>query len=164
MAGWIVHALRLAGALLSVGGLVWSGVAWIWGGGLAAVFSLLGPPEYAALAVIFSGASVYSGWHFCRPFLPSRRLEAMSEDIANTRRSLAWMVGKSQDLAGHYEEQVRIVARALDEIKVPHPPLTGRNAVESWNGFLIRLQAEARIRNIRCARALWETMQMEQEE
>lgn len=53
MAGWIVHALRLAGALLSVGGLVWSTVAWIWGGGLATVFSLLGPPEYAALAVIF---------------------------------------------------------------------------------------------------------------
>lgn len=87
----------------------------------------------------------------------------MSEDIASTRRSLAWMVGNSRDLAGHDEEQVRIVGRMLDEIRVPHPPLTGRSAVESWNRFLIRLQAEARIRNIRCARTLWETMQQEQD-
>lgn len=164
MAGWIVHALRIAGAVASLGGAVWSIVAWIWGGGLAAVFSLLGPPEYAALATMFSVMFSYSTWRLCEPFLPSRRLEAMSESLQSTRRSLSFISNPaSKELKGHYAEDVRMVARALDEITIPHPPVAGKNVVVNWLEFLIRIHAEARIGNIRCARSVWKELKQEQE-
>lgn len=159
MAGWILHALRLAGALLSVGGLAWSGVAWIWGGGLA----VLGAPEYASLLAMFTVALAFCCWQLCQPFLPSRRLEAMSEDILRARRSLDWIRGKkSPSIQGRIEEEIRIVSRGLDGIKVPHPPIEG--GVQDWYAFLVRLQAEAKTKNARCARTIWEKMQREQED
>ena len=163
MAGWIPHVRRLVGAVVSLGGAVWSIVAWIWGGGLAAVFSYLGPPEFASLLAMFTAAMVFFCWRLCQPFLPSRRLEAMSEDILGARRSLDWIRGKkSSSIQGRIEEEIRIVARELDGIKVPHPPIEG--SVKDWYAFLVRLQAEAKTRNARCARAIWEKMQRELED
>ena len=156
MAGWILRALRLAGALLSVGGLVWSGVAWICGGGVA----VLGAPEYASLLAMFTVALAFCCWQLCHP---SRRLEAMSEDILRARRSLDWIRGKKlSSIQGHIEEEIRIVSRGLDGIKVPHPPIEG--GVQDWYAFLVRLQAEAKTQNVRCARTIWEKIQREQED
>ena len=159
MAGWIPHVWRLVGAVVSLGGAVWSGVAWIWGGGLA----VLGAPEYASLLAMFTVALAVCCWQLCQPFFPSRRLEAMAEDILRARRSLDWIRGeKSPSVQGYIEEEIRIVSRELDGIKVPHPPIEG--SVEDWYAFLVRLQAEAKTRNARCARVIWEKMQREQED
>ena len=89
----------------------------------------------------------------------------MSEDMLSARRSLPFISGSdSRELRGHYAEAVRVIARALDEIKVPRPPVAGKSAVGNWIEFLIRIQAEAKIRNIRCARAIWKEMQGEQKD
>ncbi len=66
---------------------------------------------------------------------------------------------RSQPLSGYDEEKVRKLARALDELKIPHPPMTGETVVEDWHRFLVRLGAEARVRNICGARRLWKEMQ-----
>ncbi len=66
---------------------------------------------------------------------------------------------RSQPLSGYDEEKVRKLARALDELKIPHPPMTGETVVEDWHRFLVRLGAEARVRNICGTRRLWNEMQ-----
>ena len=66
---------------------------------------------------------------------------------------------RPRPLSGCDEEEVRKLARALDELKIPHPSVTGGTVVEDWHRFLIRLGAEARVLNICGARRLWKEMQ-----
>ena len=88
----------------------------------------------------------------------------MVDEITHARRELSQISGiRKQELRGYREEQARMIARTLDELKIPHPPLTGMDSVVNWHRFLIRLKAEAKIRNVRCARAVWKTMQQERE-
>ena len=69
--------------------------------------------------------------------------------------------GRPQLLSWYNDEKVRKLAKALDELKIPHPPVTGKTGGIDWHRFLIRLGAEARVRNIRCARLLWKEMRGE---
>ena len=156
----------LAWLVASLGGEVWTLVSWSLGGGLK-VLGELGPPEYAALAAMFGAVFLYSSWTLAQPLRPSRRLESMIVEMTTVRARLGPNIfyddfrqeSRSQPLSGYDEEQVRKLARALDELKIPHPAVTGETVVEDWHRFLVRLGAEARVRNIRGARRLWKEMQ-----
>ena len=157
--------------LASLGGWVWTLVSWSWGGGLK-VLGELGPPEYAALTAMFGAVFLYSSWTLAQPLRPSRRLRSMIDEMTTVRGSMGNHIGHDQlsnrrvrqqsrprPLPGYYEEKVRKLARALDKLKIPHPPVTGETVGEDWHRFLIRLGAEARVRNICGARRLWKEMQ-----
>ena len=156
--------------LASLGGEVWTLVSWSWGGGLK-VLGELGPPEYAALTAMFGAVFLYSSWTLAQPLRPSRRLGSMIDEMMTVRGSMEHhifydqlnrrvrQVSRPQPLSGYEEEGVRKLARALDELKIPHPPVTGETVVEDWHRFLIRLGAEARVRNICSTRRLWKEMQ-----
>ena len=156
--------------LISFGGQAWTLVSWIWGGGLT-ILGDLGPPEYSALTAMFSVVLVYSTCALVQPFRPSTRLEQLCDEIARMRRSLEYYtesttrsrrglasVHYAQVLSGQHEEQLRSLARALDGLSIPHPSITEGNVAANWRQFLIRLFAEARVRNIRCARHLFGKM------
>lgn len=159
--------------LLSFGGEVWTLVSWFWDGGLK-VLGEIGPPEYAALAAMFGAVFLYSSWTLAQPFRPSRRLESMIDEMTTVRRSMeqhiaydrlngrlnrrARQESRLRPLAGHDQEDVRKLARALDELKISHPLVTGKTVAEDWHRFLIRLGAEARVRNISGAQRLWKEM------
>ncbi len=156
---------QLLAWLVSLGGEVWTLVSWSWGGGLK-VLEELGPPEYAALTAMFGAVFLYSSWTFAQPLRPSRRLGSMIDEMTTVRGSVWQNIvydtlgqeSRSQPLSGHNEEIVRKLARALDELKIPHPPVTGETVGTDWHRFLIRLGAEARVRNICAARRLWKEM------
>ena len=151
--GKALYVARLLGWVLSLGGNVWSLVAWISGGGI----DVFGPPEYAASIVIFSVVLIYCSWHLYQPFRPSRRLAAMADEIKALRDHVE---GRNlQSLSGLREEQARVIARRLDGLQVPYPPIKGENAIRNWHTFLIHLQAEARSYQIDRARSLWKTLQ-----
>ena len=152
--------------LASLGGEVWTLLSWCWGGGLK-VLEALGPPEYAALTAMFGAVFLYSSWTLAQPLRPSRRLRSMIHEMTTVRGLVGQNIvydtlrqeSRSQPLSGYDEEKVRKLARALDELKIPHPPMTGETVVEDWHRFLVRLGAEARVRNICGARRLWKEMQ-----
>ena len=143
--------------LASLGGEIWTLVSWCWGGGLK-VLGELGPPEYAALTAMFGAVFLYSSWTLAQPLRPSRRLESMIDEMTTVRGLVGQNIDYDTLLSGYDEEKARKLARALDELKIPHPPVTGETVVEDWHRFLIRLGAEARVRNIRSARRLWKEM------
>ena len=159
--GKALYVVRLLGWLLFFGGFVWSVVSWIWGGGLKE----LGTPEYAAFTAMFSVAVIYMSWHLYQPFRPSNRLGGMTDEFTSVRVSLEWYMNPGRigqvEIEGRDEEIVRKLARALDGLRIPHPPVTGKGITAGWHRFLVRLGAEARVRNIRGARRLWGEMQSE---
>ena len=171
--GRALAVARLSGWFVSLGGSVWSLVAWIWGSGLSLIAEF-GAPEYASLTAMFGAGLLYSSWVLAQPVRPSRRLEGLVDEMMKVRGSvgqytayvrLEGMSGRerrSRPLPDYDEESVRKLARALDELKVPHPSTIGETVAEDWSKFLIRLGAEARVRDIRRARSLWKTIQAEE--
>lgn len=159
--------------LISFGGQAWTLVSWIWGEGFT-ILGDLGPPEYAALTAIFGAVLFYSTYALAQPLLPSNRLERLCDEISRTRRQLEHYVRTTtrprremasvrrvQVLFGQDEEQIRSLARALDGLSIPHPSTSEGDVAANWRQFLIRLFAEARVRNIRCARHLFSKMKSE---
>ena len=139
--------------LASFGGEVWALASWFWGGGLK-LLEELGPPEYAALTSMFGAVFLYSSWAMAQPLRPSRRLESMIDEMTTARRSVERHIAydrlngrlnrrgrqesRSQPLSGYVEEEVRKIARALDELKISHPPVIGETVAEDWHRFLIQ--------------------------
>ena len=164
---------RLSGWFVSLGGSVWSLVAWIWGSGLS-VMAEFSAPEYASLTAMFGAGLLYASWVLAQPVRPSRRLEGLVDEMVTVRNyagrhiiyvRLEGMSGRerrSRPLPDYDEECIRKLARALDELKIPHPSTIGETVAEDWTKFLIRLGAEARVRDIRRARSLWKTIQSEE--
>ena len=171
--GRALAVARLSGWFVSLGGSVWSLVAWIWGSGLS-VIDEFGAPEYASLAAMFGAGLLYSSWVLAQPVRPSRRLEGLVDEMAAVRTSAGHSITyvrlermsaperRSRPLPDYDEESIRKLARALDDLKIPHPSTIGETVAEDWIKFLIRLGAEARVRDIRRARSLWKTIQSEE--
>ena len=103
-----------------VAGDIWAVISWIWGNGVS-FLKQIGPPEYAAIITLFTGALVIVNLSWINARLPSNRLKALSEEIRCTMNKYDMLTASlsSSSREAYAEEQV--LRHKLEQLKIFMP-------------------------------------------
>ena len=151
--------LRRAGFSLGfVAGDIWAVISWIWGNDVS-LLEQIGPPEYAVLITLFTGALLYVNWSWINALLPSNRLKALYEGIRRTMNNNDMFAASSSSSSHEVYAEERVLRHKLEQLRIVMP--TDRQQLEV---YLPDLLAYAKLGQIKEARLLEEKLQSAQED
>ena len=127
----------------------WSLVSWYIESPLLGLIRL-GPPEYVALIVFFTGIILLLNFEFLRSLLPREKFYNLQNDIQGIIRDytqFTWAMDADSVIS-----RCGKLAKELDRLGVPHPDLSTINNREWWD-WLNELYALSATKDLKAARA-----------
>ena len=151
--------------ILPTAGNVWTGFRWAKGGGVTEMLNL-GPPEFAALATIFTGLLIALNWAWIDAMRPSTKFKRLQPQIGQLREQLRQylvLLGNqasaddSFDLQSKIEKGITDLELELSKLSISTPTPNGfdwdMDLGEAWVPFLARLDHFAKTGRVKEARS-----------
>ena len=131
-----------------VAGDIWAVISWIWGNGVS-FLEQIGPPEYAFLMTLFTGALLIVNAPWINALRPSTRLRVLEPDILRALHLSEQLapISSGRETAAEYET----LRRSLLRLDIRMPP-----EHRAWADILVRLLVCARHGQILEARRLYD--------
>ena len=138
-----------------VAGDIWAAISWIYGNGMS-LLEQIGPPEYAFLMILFTGALLIVNAPWINALRPSTRLRVLEPDILRALHLSEPLVAISSGREAYAEQQA--LRHKLKQLKIVMP--TDRQQLEV---YLPDLLTCAKLGLIKEARLLGTKLQSAQE-